>query len=72
MQISVRVVAGAKREGIETLPKNRLKISVKPKAEGGAANKRALELIALHFKIPIKKVHIIRGNKTPSKILAVG
>ncbi len=71
MQVSVRVTAGTKREGIEVLPKNRFKVSVKPKAEQGAANKRVIELIAAHYRVSAKKVHIIRGHKTPSKLLEV-
>ena len=72
MQVSIKVVAGAKKEGIESLPNSRFKISVKQKPAQGAANKRVVELIAAHFKIPVKKIHIIRGHKTPSKLLEIG
>lgn len=71
MQVTVRVTAGAKKEGVEALPNNRFKVAVKPKAAQGAANKRVVELIAAHFSVPVKKVRIVRGHKTPSKILAV-
>jgi len=72
MQISVKVAAEAKKEGVEALTNNRFKISVKAKPEHGAANKRVIELVAAYFKVPTKKVRIIRGHKTPSKILEVG
>ncbi|MBI2004980.1 DUF167 domain-containing protein [Patescibacteria group bacterium] len=72
MKISVRVTTRAKREGVETLAGGRLHVSVKAKAEGGAANARALGLVAGYFKISPKKIHIIRGHKTPAKILEVG
>ncbi|MDP4020804.1 MAG: DUF167 domain-containing protein [Candidatus Adlerbacteria bacterium] len=72
MQIRVRVMAGAKKEGIEALPNNRFKIAVKQKAAQGAANKRVVEIVARHFKVPTKSVRIIRGHKTPSKIVKVG
>lgn len=71
MQISVRVKAGSKKEVVEALPNNRFKVSVKPKAQGGRANERTLELIAAHFKVSLKKVHLVRGRKTPSKIFAI-
>lgn len=71
MQISVRVVAGAKMEGVEALPNNRFRVSVKAKAKAGAANERALELIAKHFGVTTKKVRIVRGHKTPSKIISI-
>ena len=47
-------------------------MSVKAKAEGGAANARVLELVARHYKVQAKKVCIVRGRKSPSKILEVG
>ena len=72
MQISIKVIANAKKEGIEPLPNNRFKVAVKVKAEQGAANKRVLELVAAHFKVPAKKIRIIKGHKTPSKILKIG
>ncbi len=71
MQVSVRVEAGAKKEVVEVAGKGRLKISVKQKPQLGAANKRVVELAAKHFKVPIKSVHILRGHKTPSKILNI-
>ncbi len=72
MQISVRVTAGAKREAVEIVSDTRLKISVKEKAEQGAANGRALELVAKHFGVPAKKVRLVRGAHSPSKIFSVG
>ena len=71
MQVRVRVTAGAKKEGIEALPNNRFKIAVKQKPEQGAANKRVIELVAAHFRVAPKKVRIIRGHKTPFKIMVV-
>ena len=71
MQVNVRVTAGAKKEKVEALSEMRLKISVKQKAKEGAANARVLELVAAHYKVPIKKVHIVRGHKRPSKILEI-
>jgi uncharacterized protein YggU (UPF0235/DUF167 family) len=71
MQISVKVTAGAKREGIIVLKDNRYKVSVKPKAAQGAANERVLELLSLYLKVPLKNLRIIRGHKTSSKIILV-
>jgi uncharacterized protein YggU (UPF0235/DUF167 family) len=72
MQLSVRVVAGAKKEKVEALSDTRLKIAVKQKAEAGAANARVVELVAKHCNVPAKTVRIIKGHKSPSKILKVG
>jgi uncharacterized protein (TIGR00251 family) len=72
MKVSVRVTAGAKKESIEVARDGRLKIAVKEKAEGGKANERVLALVAKHFKVSPKKVHLVRGHKSPSKIFEVG
>ena len=68
MYISVRVVAGAKVEKVEELPKGRLKIWVKEPATQNLANRRAVELVAAHHKLPVAKVRIIAGHHTPSKL----
>ena len=72
MHISVRVTAGAKREAVEVLSQGRLKISVKEPAKQNLANRRVLELVARHFRVSTKKVRIIRGHRSPQKILSVG
>jgi len=72
MRVSVRVTTGAKREGVKVLAGGRLHVSVKAKAEAGAANARVIEMVSEHCNVPAKKVHIVRGHKTPAKILEVG
>jgi len=72
MYISVRVVAGAKKESVVELPKRRLKISVKEPTKQNLANKRVRELLALHLKLPLEKVRLLSGHTSPSKIFSVG
>lgn len=71
MYISVRVVAGAKVEKVEELPKGRLKISVKEPAKQNLANKRVHKLVAEHLGLPLGKVRLIAGAHTPSKLFSV-
>ncbi len=71
MYVKVRVQAGAKKEKIEIVSEKRLKISVKEPAEQNLANKRVIELVAQHFKIPKARVRIKSGHHSPSKILSV-
>ncbi len=71
MYISVRVVAGAKKEDVEELGKGRLKISVKEPAKQNLANRRVVELVAGHFKLPINKVRLVSGHHSPSKIFSI-
>jgi uncharacterized protein YggU (UPF0235/DUF167 family) len=77
--IHVKVIAGAGKESFSPRPsragqgksKDHFEISVKEKAERNMANARVLELVALHFKVPVNKVRIINGHKHPSKLLVV-
>jgi len=71
MYVKVRVRANAKKEAFEAMSPTTYKISVRQKALNNAANHRVVELIASHFKIPIKSVRIISGHHSPSKILSI-
>lgn len=71
MYISVRVVAGAKREEVKELPKGRLEVRVKEPAKQNLANKRVQALVAERYELPLHKVHLISGHHTPAKLFAV-
>ncbi len=71
MYIKLRVKAGAKEEKFVQKTKDHFEVSVRELAERNLANKRIVELVARHFKLPIGKVRIISGHHSPSKILNV-
>lgn len=71
MYISVRVVAGAKVEKLEALPRGRLRIWVKEPAERNLANARVRELVAAHLRVPLERVRLISGHTSPSKLFSV-
>jgi len=71
MYIKVRVTAGVKEERIVQTNADHFKIFVREKAERNIANRRVLELIAVHYKIPVGKVRIVSGHHSPSKILNI-
>lgn len=71
MYVKVRVIAGAKDESVHKISDNRFDLRVKEKAERNRANARVLELIAREFHLPAKKVRIVNGHQSPSKMLAV-
>lgn len=71
MYIKVRVVANQRKEKIEFLKEDSLKVWLKEKAERNMANNRVIEIISEHFKIPKAKVKIINGHHSPSKLLVV-
>ena len=72
MEVKVRVRANARRDKIEEVSKTSFKISVREKPLDNAANRRVVELIAAHFKLSKARVRIIRGQRSPSKVLSVG
>lgn len=69
--IGIRVVPGAKREFIDRLENGVYHITVKEPAEDGRANQRVREILAEHFNVPVKDVHIVRGAKTHGKIVRI-
>jgi uncharacterized protein YggU (UPF0235/DUF167 family) len=71
MYIRVRVAAGAKKESFEANSGDSFLVSVKEPAEGNHANRRVLEIIALHFGINAKQIRIISGHHSPGKILSI-
>lgn len=71
MYIKVRVETRAKKESTVVLSANTFIITTKEKAEQNAANRRILELVAAHFKINAKEVHLVRGHRSPTKLLLV-
>lgn len=71
MHIKVRVETETRRETCTEVSADHFKISVKEPAERNLANKRVIELIAKHLKIPVARVLIKSGHRSPSKILTI-
>jgi len=69
--IHAKVMAGAKKESLRQKSEGHFEVSVKEKAEHNLANKRVLELLALYFKLPVSKIRIVNGHRSPSKLLVV-
>ena len=44
---------------------------VDERAVGGRANKRLLQILAEHFKIPKSRISIVRGAKSRNKIVQI-
>ena len=71
MYVKVRVRANARKETFEARSEKSFTISVREKAEGNAANRRIIQLIAIHHKVPPKAVRIERGQHSPSKLVSI-
>lgn len=69
--IHVKVIAGAGKESLKAKNKDHFLISVRQKAERNMANNRVLELVAGRFKVPLNKVRIVNGHRSPSKLIVI-
>jgi len=71
MFVKVNTRVNSKKEYVKKVGENRLEVAVREKAERNMANKRVIELVALHFGLSIKQIRIINGHQSPSKMLSV-
>lgn len=71
MHITVKVVAGAKRESVKQITPERFEISVREEAERNMANRRVVAIIAAHFGVSEKQVRIVKGHRGPAKLLSI-
>ena len=69
--IHVKVTAGVRKENFKKIKEDHFEISVREKALRNMANTRVLEIVAKHFKVPLKKVRIVNGYRHPSKLIIV-
>jgi len=70
MIIKVKVKTNAKVEKIVE-KEDLLEISVKEQPIEGKANKRIVELLSKHFRIPKNKIEIKKGLKSKIKIIRI-
>ncbi len=71
MYIKIKVFPDQKKESFAEVGENRFEARVRVPAEQNLANTRVMELVAEHFSVSVKKVKIISGHHSPSKILSV-
>jgi uncharacterized protein YggU (UPF0235/DUF167 family) len=70
MLVKVRVKTGAKKESVRKV-KDRYEVAVREKPEQGAANARVLTLLAAELSVPQKKLRIVKGHHSPSKLISL-
>ncbi len=71
MYIRVEVKPGAKRESVMHLDDKTLSIAVKEPAERNLANLRVRQLVAEEYGVPMAKVKMISGHRSPRKIFDI-
>ena len=71
MLIRVYVTPNAKVAGVVKVTEDYFEVRVDERAVDGRANKRLVEILAEHFKIPKSRVSIVRGAKSRNKIVQI-
>ena len=71
MYLKVKVKAGSRKEEVKKVNENTFEISVKEEAKRNMANTRVIELIANTLEISVKKVRIINGHQSPTKLISI-
>jgi uncharacterized protein (TIGR00251 family) len=71
MYVHVRVTPAAKRESFIQTDTKYFSVAVKEPALQNLANTRVREIIAEHFHVPLGKVQIITGHRSPQKTLDI-
>ncbi len=71
MLIRVHVTPNAKVAGMVKVTEDYFEVRVDERAVDGRANKRLLEILAEHFKVPNSKISIVRGTRSRNKLVQV-
>jgi len=71
MLIKVKVFPAAKEADVVEKDENSYEVYVRAKPVRGQANREIVEALAAHFKIPMEKIHLVRGFKQRNKIFVI-
>ena len=69
--INVRVTANSREASVSRTGETSLEVRVDERAIGGRANKRLLEILAEHFKVPKSRITIVKGTKSRDKVVEI-
>jgi uncharacterized protein YggU (UPF0235/DUF167 family) len=71
MYVRVEAKPGSKRESVMRVDDKTLSIAVREPAERNLANARIRALVAEEFGVPMGKVKMISGHRSPRKIFDI-
>jgi len=72
MYVRVTVRPGARKESVIRTEEAIYSISVREPAERNLANSRVRELLAEEFSLPVGKVQLLSGHRSPKKLFSIG
>jgi len=71
MLIKVKVKTEVKKYLVIKKAEDKFEVHVKEKPHAGLANQAVIQLLASYFNMSLNKIKIIRGQKTPNKIIEI-
>ena len=71
MRIKVKVKPNAKKDEIKKVDTDYYEVRVTVVPEKGKANKRVIEMLSKHFKVPKSKIRLIRGETSREKVFEI-
>lgn len=71
MRIKVKVKPNSRSNEVKELEKDYYEVKVSVPPEKGKANKKVVELLSKHFKIPKSKINIISGELFKEKVIEI-
>jgi len=69
--IHVHVTANSREARVTKVGEASFDVKVDEKAVGGRANKRLLEILSEHFRVPRSRISIVRGARSWDKTVEV-
>ena len=69
--IKVKVFPKSKKDNLLKIKDDYFEVRVKDKAEKNLANKKVMCLLSDFFAIETKKIKIINGHRSPSKLISI-
>jgi len=69
--IHVHVTANSREARVTKVGEASFDVKVDEKAVGGRANKRLLEILSEHFRVPRSRISIVRGARSRDKTVEV-
>ena len=71
MYVKVKVLAGVRKEKVSRIDATNFEMYVKEPAKQNLANQRVREILANEMKVNPKKLKLVTGHHSPSKIFDV-
>jgi uncharacterized protein (TIGR00251 family) len=70
--LRIKVTARSKKNEVSgELADGTLKVHVTAPPEKGKANEQVCAVLAAHYKVPVRAVHIVTGHASPRKLIRI-